>query len=174
MDLEKLILSEHSKAVVNKIVNYVGHDKQRFKKLMDLFLKGEYKVTQRAAWPFSYIALEHPDLIAPYFNQLIKKLEETGNHDSVARNIMRIFQDIDIPEKYHAQLIDICFKFLMNASNPAAVRVFSMTTAANISKKYPEIKKELLLVLEDMNSYPQQAAIASRLKHTLKALKGKH
>jgi hypothetical protein len=54
MDLEKALVKEHTKRQKDKIAKYVGSDTKRFPELMDLFFKGEYRVTQRAAWVMSY------------------------------------------------------------------------------------------------------------------------
>jgi hypothetical protein len=54
MDLLKLLRAEHSKKQTDRIVHYIGADKDRFALLMKLFLQGEYRITQRAAWPLSY------------------------------------------------------------------------------------------------------------------------
>ena len=64
MDLREEILKEHSKKQTNKIIKWVGNNQQKFDELVSLFLKGEYRVTQRAGWPLSYIAIEHPQLIS--------------------------------------------------------------------------------------------------------------
>jgi len=54
MDLLKLLREEHSKKQTDRIVSYIGADKERFAILIQLFFKGEYRITQRAAWPLSY------------------------------------------------------------------------------------------------------------------------
>jgi len=171
MDIEQALIDEHSRAQTNKIVKYIGSDKIRFKKLVDIFLRGEYRVTQRAAWPLSNISLEHPQLVQPHFSKLVNKLRETGNHPAINRNILRIFQAVEIPEKYHGILVDLCFKFLMDVKEPLAIRAFAMTVAAKICKNYPELKKELLMVLEEMKKYPQPPAIISRLKSAFREMK---
>ena len=165
------LIQEHSKSQTMKIVRFVGSDNIRFKKLLGIFLNGEYRVTQRAAWPLSYIAIKHPELIQNHIAKLISRLNEPNLHPSIPRNILRIFQSINIPEKYHGTLLDICFKFIMNAAQPAAIRAFSISAAVNICKNYDELKKELVLVLDELKKYPQRPAISSRLKHAFKALK---
>ena len=65
MDLLKAIEKEHSKSQCEKIVRYVGSDKERFGQLMQLFLNGEYRTTQRAGWPLSICVENHPALIVP-------------------------------------------------------------------------------------------------------------
>lgn len=63
MILRETILAEHSKAQKNLIVEWVGNNQQRFDELVNLFLQDEYRVTQRAAWPLSFIAIDEPSLI---------------------------------------------------------------------------------------------------------------
>src|SRR5687767_4945088 len=104
MDLVQAILKEHSKAQTNRIVKYVGADKKKFAELMKLFLKGEYRVTQRAGWPLSYCVEKHPELIQPYFKQILDHLHKPGVHEAVARNIVRILQYVEIPRRYHGRV----------------------------------------------------------------------
>jgi hypothetical protein len=171
MDIEQALLDEHSKKQTMRIVNFIGSDKKRFEALFDIFLNGEYRITQRAAWPLGYVAIEHPELILPHLSKLIKKLEQKDLHPSIPRNILRIFQEIEVPEKHHGRLVDICIGFITDARIPAAIRAFSMTVAAQICKNYPELSKELQMIFSELARYPQQAAITSRLKSAGKLLK---
>lgn len=171
MDIQKKLEAEHSKALTTAITNYIGSDKQRFKVLMDIFLGSEYRLTQRAAWPLSYVLLANPQLLTAYYPKLIKKLQEPGNHPAIARNILRVFQEMDIPEKYRGQLIDTCFKFITSETAPVAVRAFAITTASNICRHYPELGNELVMVLRELSQLPQTAAIKQRIKLALKVLK---
>lgn len=171
MNIQERLEAEHSKALTIGIVNYIGDDKNRFKELMTIFLKGEYRLTQRAAWPLSYIAIEHPQLLKPYFDKFIKKLDDSSSHPAIARNIFRVLQEIEIPEKYQGILIDKSFKVIMNETQPAAVRAFAITVASRICKKYPELKNELLILLKELSSLPQLPSMTARLKMALKELK---
>ena len=156
MDIEKQLEAEHSKTSTTAIVNYIGSDKTRFKVLMDIFLKGEYRLTQRAAWPLSYVVIEHPKLVSPYFEKLIQKLQQPDSHPAIPRNILRMFQQIPIPEKYYGNLIDICFNFIINQTHPVAIRAFAITTASKICGQYPELKNELIMVLNDLHQFPHR------------------
>ncbi len=170
MDIAKRLEQEHSLTLTNAIIKYVGDDKQRFKELMTVFLNGEYRITQRAAWPMSYIAIDHPKLIYPYLDRLIKLLTRPGNHPAIPRNILRFFQEIEIPEKHEGALVDACFKLIVSAESPIAVKAFAITVASGICKKYPELKQELTLHLEHMQNYPMTAAIKVRIRNALKLL----
>ena len=62
MDIKNALLKARSKATCNRIVRYVGQDKQRFAELIDLFFNGDKVVSQWAGWPMSYCVQHHPEL----------------------------------------------------------------------------------------------------------------
>jgi len=170
VDIEKRLAAEHSKSLTLAIVEYVGDDKNRFKQLFDVFLNGNYHLSQRAAWALSYVSIKHPQLVKPYFSKLIEMLGEPGKHPAVKRNILRIFETIDIPEKYQAILIDECFKIISDPSQPAAIVAFAITTATNLCKPFPELSRELKLLLNELIIFEHKPAIKVRVKRAMKML----
>jgi hypothetical protein len=171
MNLKIHLENEHSKSLTLEIIKYVGNDATRFRKLLDLVLGTDKIVSQRASWPFGYAAVEHPELVKPHISKLIKKLAEPNNHPAITRSILRVFQEMDIPSKYLGTLVDLSFKFILNESEPIATRAFAISVAARICKHYPELKKELLLILTDLRERPHAPAIAARIKFALNELK---
>jgi len=167
MNLRQTILAEHSKANCTKIIKWVGASQQRFDELFDLFLNDEYRVVQRAAWPLSYIVIEHPPLIKKHFARLIKNLQKPKLHDAVKRNTLRLLQGITIPERFHGEIMSLCFDYMNSPAEPVAIKVFSMTVLKNLSVQYPEIKQELKTVIEDRWDH-ESAAFRSRAKKILK------
>jgi len=172
MNLKETILKEHSKKQCDKIVNYVGNNKERFAELMELFFAGEYRVTQRAAWPMSYCVKNHPQLIQPYFKKLLNNLDKKELHDAVIRNTVRLLQDVEIPKKHQGKLMKICFGYIQSNEIPVAVKAFSLSILHRLSKQYPDILSELKLIIEER--WPHEtAAFRSRAKKILKAMPGK-
>ncbi len=167
MNLKETILQEHSKKHCDKIVHYIGNNKERFAKLMILFFKGEYRVTQRAAWPMSYCVKNHPELIKPYFKKLLDNLKKKNLHDAVLRNTVRLLQEVEIPKKYHGRLMSICFDFIQSNELPAAVKAFSLSILQKLSQQYTEIVPELKLIIEERWEH-ETAAFRSRGKKILK------
>jgi hypothetical protein len=174
LDIESEIAKEFSKARVISIANYIGADEERFGILMNIFLRGLYINTQKAGWVLSECAEKYPFLIIPYFRNLIQKLQEPFASDSVKRNIIRVWQYVDIPDEYIDDIYDICFGFL-HSTEAIAIRVFSMTVCHNIARRIPELKQELRLTIEDvlMKNQDGSAAIISRGQKILKELKKK-
>jgi hypothetical protein len=167
MDLHQLLRSEHSKKQTDRIVRYIGDDAARFAVLMELFFKGEYRITQRAAWPLSYCVRAHPALIGPYFKPLLDNLARKDIHVAVTRNTVRLLQDVDIPKRYHGRVMSTCFDFIQSPETPIAVKAFSLTILANLSAQYPEIRAELRLIIEEQWEHATPA-FRSRAKKILK------
>lgn len=159
MNIRDEILAEHSKQHTKKIVDWVGDDTERFAELMRLFLGPVYRISQRAAWPLSNCIEQHPELLKPYFNILIKQLERADAHVAVRRNVVRLLQFVEIPKRYEGHLFDVCYRLFDDPNEPVAVRVFSMTVAANLAKDSPELLAELRLVAA---KYPQAATAGFR------------
>lgn len=169
MDLLKAVEKEHSKNQCEKIVKYVGGDKTRFAELMQLFLNGEYRVTQRAGWPLSICVENHPELITPWFKQILPLLKKPGVHIAVVRNVVRLLQYVSIPERYHGEVMNTCFEFVADPQTAPAIKAFSLTILENLSAEYPDIKPELKLVIEERWPY-ETAAFHSRARKILKKI----
>lgn len=170
MDLFQELSREHSKASRDRIVSYVQHDPARFALLFDLFKDGDRRTAQRAAWSVSYCAEKFPELIYPYCRQMVGYLKTPGIHDSIKRNILRTFQDIEIPPELEEDLLGLCFGFLMDKKEAVAIRVFSMQILANLSKKYPEIRNELKVIIEDELPYAKPGFVSRGRKILSKSI----
>jgi len=170
MNLVDEILKEHSKKQKDKIVSYVGNDRKRFAQLVDVFLQGPYRVTQRAAWSLSNCIEKYPDLLKPHFKKILGQLSNDNIHDSVKRNILRTLQFVRVPKAHQGVITNLCFGFLADTKEPIAIRVFAMTVLANIAKEVPELKNELIPLIEDQLPYAS-AGFLSRGGKVLKQLK---
>ena len=164
MDLRSEILKEHSKAQSTWVKAWIGNDRKRFHQLLQLFLHDEYRVVQRSAWIISLVAGEHPKLIEPYLGQIIQKMHEPGVHVAVKRNVVRILQHLPIPEELQGIVLNTCFDLLADPGETIAVRAFSMTVLANLSKVYPEIRQELKIIVSDVLAREPSAGFKARAR----------
>jgi hypothetical protein len=149
MNIKEALLDEHSKDQCSRIAKFIGQDKERFAELMRLFFEGEYRVTQRAAWPMSYCVRDYPDLVKPYFGRLLNNLKKPGLHDSIPRNTLRLLQHVSIPKKFHGQLMSTCFHFVEKPETATAIKAFSLNILFNFTTQYPAIVPELKLLVAD-------------------------
>lgn len=146
MDIREALQAEHSKRNTTAIAKYIGGDPERFAELMKIFFEGEYRPTQRAAWPMSVCIEKHPNLIFPYLNKLVDQLTRSDVHDAVKRNTVRLLQYIDIPKRLRGKVYSHCVELIDDISEPVAVRAFALTVAIKIAGKEPALLEELRLI----------------------------
>ncbi|KAA2242395.1 hypothetical protein F0L74_07560 [Chitinophaga agrisoli] len=167
MHLLNEILQEHSREQAIKITAWIGADKARMARLMELFLHGQYRVVQRAAWIMSMVAHKHPELITPHLPVMIQRMEAPGIPVAVKRNVTRVLQFLPIPPDLHGVVMQQCFALLEDPKETIAVRAFSMTVLAKMAKDYPDIKNEIRIILEDQLAHNPSPGIRSRAKKVL-------
>lgn len=167
MDIKEELLREHTRSQAQKIASWIGTDPGRVREFVTLYLAGEYRVTQRAAWVMGIIGETHPDVLAPFLKKMIAKVKEPGVHNAVRRNTLRILQTIDIPRGLLGTVVDLCFDALASPKETIAVKVYAMTVIVRIAKKEPDLEKELRLVVGQQlpGAGP---AFRARARHVLK------
>ena len=98
----------------------------------------------------------HPEFIQKKFSRLIDNLQKPGLHNAIKRNSIRLLQYVDIPEKFHGKVMEVCFRYVESPTEAVAIKAFSLTVLSNLSKQYPEILPEIKLLIEEQ--WPHQAA----------------
>jgi len=169
MDIRKLLLQQHSKANANKIADYVGNNRARFKQLVTLYLAGPGKITQRASWPLSICAERNPSIVLSHLKVLLDYLTTPGLHNAAKRHTMRLLQFVDLPKRSHGRVISISFRYVQDKSEPVAIKVFAMTVLGRLIKELPELKRELRIIIEDQLPY-SSAGFISRARKVIKEL----
>lgn len=169
MNIASALLEEHSKENAARIAAFACTSKKHFAELMKLYSGDNVLLAQRAAWSVDKASKIKPELITPYIGDLVKAMQQKNVHDAVIRNAVRILEELEIPEMYHGEVMNTCFGFIEDPSKPAAIKAFSLTILANLSKHYPEIKPELKLIIEERWN-TETPAFKSRGKRILKNL----
>lgn len=155
---------------VKQLTSFVEKNPKIVRELVFLTNGNDLKLSMRASWALQHISFKYPELIKPHIGSLIKSLKKEKQHTGAIRNVIRIFHEIEIPEKYSAELYDLCLNYIKNGTLPHAIRAFSITLLGDICKKYPELKPEVELVLNELKTYPQPPSLTVRIRATLKVL----
>ena len=167
--LEEMLLAEHSKLQTMRIVHWVGADADRLALLFEVFLGDVYRLTQRSAWAVRYVAEKHPELMAPYYPVLLEALRREPLHDAVKRNVLNVFEALEITPECYDDLADHCFRYLADPQEAIAVRCASMSVLEKICRAIPELKSELRLLIEEHLEF-EGAGFKSRGKKILKSI----
>ncbi|MCB0801535.1 MAG: hypothetical protein KDB74_00430 [Flavobacteriales bacterium] len=170
MNYREQLLKEHSKANSLILVDYIGNSQERFDEFMHCFFTNEYRVNQRSAMVLSACFDRRPHLIHKHLDRLINQLNEPQLHVALKRNTIRILQFLPIPESLESGLFDNCLKFILDPKEAIAVKAFSMKVCVNICKRYPELKHELIPIIEDQMERSDKMGIQARGKAMLKEL----
>ncbi|MFK7934473.1 MAG: hypothetical protein AB8G22_13260 [Saprospiraceae bacterium] len=168
MNIRQQLLLEHSKLNTQAIVDYIDDNKTRFGELMDIFLNGNLREVQRASWVVSVSGKNYPKLVLPYLPDMVNKLKHP-QHNAVRRNVVRLFQYMDLPESILGEVVDICFTLLNDPQEAIANRAFSMTVLYNACLREPLLADELKATIE-MHMEEGSAGFKSRGKKILKQL----
>jgi hypothetical protein len=168
MKLVELLEHPQTKVQRDRIIHYVT-TQQRFDELMQLFVQGPIRITQRAAWPISYCVEHHPQLLKPHYPAVVKLLALPNQTDAVKRNLLRALQFVKVPSRYQGRIADCCFTFL-TGKEPIAIKVFAMTVLANLAAENHELKNEIIPIIESQLPFGS-AGFISRARKVLKQLK---
>jgi hypothetical protein len=117
----------------------------------------------------NYCVEAHPGLIGPYLGRLLAYCRGPVP-DAVKRNTMRLLQSQQVPESLEGELIDVCFALLENGGEAVATKVFAMTVAHNLSRRHPDLQRELAFLIEMQLPY-QSAVFQNRGRKVLAALR---
>ncbi|MCD6018241.1 MAG: hypothetical protein K0S53_1362 [Bacteroidetes bacterium] len=143
-------------------------DNDLVNELMAFAFDKDQLVSNRAMWVVTHCASIDPERIKPFHTKLITHLKDKEIHSGVVRSILHIFQKQPVPKKWESFVLDKCFEYAQNPSEPIAVRAFAMTVIYNISTPYPELLLELSVVLSHLITVDESAGIKARARNILK------
>lgn len=171
MDLHTELLKEHSRKQTEKIAGWIGNDAERFAALVKCFVEGEPRIAQRAAWVLRLATEKQLQLAIPYLGVIIKKAASPGEHAAIKRNVVRIFNFVEIPEDVHGDVMNLCFALLATPGETIAVRVCSMYVLSTLARAYPDIRFELRQLIDDILLHEPTPGLKAAAKKVLKTLK---
>ncbi len=152
-------------ALAQKIIN-----NNQIAELVSLAFEKDHLLSSRAMWVLGHCSDLDYDCTKPYHVKLVNNLKQNSLHNGVIRNTLRLFQKHPVPKKTESFILDKCFEYIKNPSEAIAVRAFAITVVFNITKPYPELLNELLIVLNHLSETEDGPGIRSRVKNTIKAI----
>jgi hypothetical protein len=148
---------------------YVADHPEDLSLLMDIALDDSKPEFWRAAWIIDKINIKNPELISPYLPALFRALKKTRNLSKM-RHFLKIMTYHPVPVKQQGFLFDYCMNSFASQDIPVAVRAHALQILFNISQAEPELKPELIQILEHELSLEQSAGIRARGKNILSLL----
>jgi hypothetical protein len=148
MDFRSLLLNFPSGVEKDLYIREVIGTKGQFGSLLELALHDKDPVAWRASWVLDGSDEQQAGLATSYISKIVQSLPALESKGSL-RSLLRLLCRYDIPEEDQGLLIDLCFSYLTSELYPLAVKVHAMQIVYNHVLIYPELKDELVTVLED-------------------------
>ena len=148
MDLGAWLATPFSGAEREVMIRENGHSPEKFLQVLKLALHEKDPLAWRSAWVADGMDEQHPGLAVPHLSLILQRLPHLESIGSL-RSLLRLLCRHQIPEKAQGALIDRCFAYLVSELYPPAVKVHAMEIIYNHVLLYPELKNELVTVIQD-------------------------
>lgn len=142
-------LVDSSRFIADAVVSNIGNNQELFDEAVALLLRDEYPISMRAARIVQLSAQKYPLLLEPHFLKFIEIIPR-AKVDGVRRSLLAFFVETHLPEDEDqlGLLTDICFSFASDHNEAIAVRAYAVDILLKVIVRYPELKHELVEVLE--------------------------
>lgn len=148
MDYRSLLTNFPSGAEKEMFIREVGDSQEKFNVLLDLTLHEKDPVAWRAGWILDGSDEQNPGLASGSLSRIIHRLPEIESTGTL-RCLLRLLCRYAIDEADQGILIDLCFGYMVSELYPVAVKVHAMQIIYNHVLIYPELKEELVAVIQD-------------------------
>jgi len=126
----------------------VAADEKLFNLLFQLIFSRDKRLAWRSCWIIDTASEDAPDLLEDKLPEIIAGFLSTSN-SSLKRHFTRILCRYHIPEEYLGAIVNRSFELLV-PTEPPAVRVFAMQLLYNITLRQPDLKGELISVIQGL------------------------
>ena len=144
-------------------------DEQLFNQLFHFIFSGDHRLAWRSCWIIDIASEERPDLLSDKLSLIISGFLLTEDR-SLKRHFTRILCRYQISEEYQGLIVNRSFE-LLAPSEPIAVRVFALQLLFNISLVVPDLKRELISVIESLMDEGASRGFINRSEKLLRKLR---
>jgi hypothetical protein len=166
------VLSDSSKRTVEAGAQIAEQEPKLFPSLMELAFRQSGPHSMRATRVVVLLIERRPDLFGKYIEPILQRMESI-HHESVKFNMLKIFTFCDLPEDEDnlGKLTNLCFDAVEANVSRIAIKVYAIEILYRISQIEPELKHELLDIIEKYMMGAQAAFLSRGIKITRKLRK---
>jgi len=148
MDFRSLLADIPSGVGKDLLVGEVIKSGSHFDDLLQLALHEKDPLAWRASWILDVSDETMPGMAQKHIPVIVRALPAIKSMGTL-RSLLRLLTRHPIPEELQGMLIDLCFSYLVSEHYMVAVKAHAMLIIYNHVLLYPELKNELIAVLED-------------------------
>lgn len=170
--MKNLIKKARNVKDIREIASAVADSIENFGLLISCMENNDRHLASMAAWAMSNAAQLNPALLNnTSFHQMLVEIARKTTEGGIKRNIVRAWQFAKLPETMVYDIADIALAFLSSPREDIAVKAFSITVLQNCLKQIPELKEEVVFLVEKEMEYGT-AALIVRGRKLLKMVSG--
>ncbi|MCH2232011.1 MAG: hypothetical protein MK105_16870 [Crocinitomicaceae bacterium] len=168
--IREKILEVKARRDFTEIQNYFETHPDGIELLVTVLINEEdYPLKEYSSWILVHLCKSHPNLVRPFYDQFVDLLF-ISQDQTVLRNVVNIISHLKIKNYRESELIDVLISFIQEHRNKVALQVYSMQILALFVLKYPELKKEIVEIL-DLNDKDKTPAYNSGKRNFMKKTK---
>lgn len=99
-----------------------------------------------ASWLLMHVARKQVDLIQPFYPEIIKELLITKN-ETVKRNLLGVVKCLPVQEYLEGEFLDTLISWISANDAKPAIVMYGLEMLMKFTKKYPELKPEILAII---------------------------
>lgn len=169
-ELKEALCAHTSLFSVNHLTWKIEQESDRFPVLYELASTDGSRSAYRALWVCEKLSEKHPSWFAPFYNELIEKLERC-KHEGSRRLLLSILHNLPVPPTLPVQLLNYCFDHMLLPQESIAIQALSIKTAYKLCRQDPDLLNELKTVLENVEAEYYSPGVQAAIRGTLQKLK---
>lgn len=121
----------------------------------------EAKDAWRASWVLAVYSKSNAKDLNKYSDEFVNGLTNIKT-DGHLRETLKILLNLDLEEEQTSEMFDFCMDVLQDNRRQASVRSIAFQFLIKISRDYPELKNEILIIFENIKDY-----LTSGVRHSM-------
>lgn len=152
-------ISKYNAMLIAKIVSV---DSVKYDKLINIVFDNQEPISRRAVYAIDHANDINPELIHKYLDRATNFVLTKPNY-SLMRHLLKIISQNNISVNKQGEILQLCTYCIFSDKVPYAVKVHSLQIFYNISEEEPDLKPELIQIIDstiELNSagYKNRAA----------------
>ncbi|MDE5660362.1 MAG: hypothetical protein K2I28_05640 [Muribaculaceae bacterium] len=170
MNIEDALSQRINLPQIKRLASWASGNPENLRHLWSLAGADNRRTSVNALWVMTHLPAIDSEWIVAQRDMIIDMLlSETDT--AKKRLLLQILKQQDFaPENIRIDLLDFCLSKINSEHEPYAIRCFSIYTAFNLCKHYPELLAELKEHLELMSYQSLSPGLNSALRQTQKKI----
>jgi len=141
--LENKLLNSYK----DEMISFMENHPEYFEEAIELAIADKQPYSWRAAWLLWSCMNENDKRIKKYIKKIVDTLKT--KNDGHQRELIKILLKMELEDEYESILFDHCMNIWEQISKAPSVRFNAFKFIIKITKKHPELSKEISFLTQD-------------------------